>query len=151
MGRMPTSVERVHETPEALAGFAADYWDCFATPTGSLDRPAREWAARSLRGADVAGGAFSRLVWQGGLGLRLAARGTPGTLVGWTIGADTPSEFVLDADGRWMAARMHFAIAGNTVRWTTMLRLYGRAGRRIWAVAAPVHRTLAPRCLAAAH
>jgi hypothetical protein len=126
--------------------FRPDYADCFVVATPA-EFAAREWAAASLRGAD---GTFSRVVWQGLLGLDLAPIGTEDTLVGWPIRHDTATRLEVDTDGRLMAGRMTFLVEGDRVAWATMFRFHGGAGRRIWAVAGHVHRALAPRCLESA-
>ena len=130
----------------AVADFAPDYSDCFeiASLPGAT---AGDWARASLRGAD---GPFSRVVWQGLRGFRLAS-GTPGTLVGWPIRHDSPERFVMESDGRLMAGRMVFELVDDAVRWTTTLRFHGTIGRIVWAGAGPAHRRIAPRCLDQAH
>jgi hypothetical protein len=130
----------------AVADFSPDYSDCFeiASLPGTT---AADWARASLRGAD---GPFSRVVWQGLLGFRLAS-GAPGTLVGWPIRHDSPGRFVLESDGRLMAGRMVFELVDGSVRWTTTLRFHGTSGRVVWAAAGPAHRRIAPRCLDQAH
>ena len=135
------------EVPEsAVVDFAPSYSDCFRV--GALPGfSAAEWAAATLRGAD---GAFSRVVWQGILGFRLAPA-TPGTLVGWPIVHDSPQRFVMEADGPVMAGRMVFELADDEVRWTTSLRHHRSVGRIIWAAAGPGHRRIAPRVLGQAH
>ena len=135
------------DVPEgAVADFAPDYSDCFeiASLSGAT---AGDWARASLRGAD---GPFSRVVWQGLLGFRLAP-GAPGTLVGWPIRHDSPERFVMESDGRLMAGRMVFELVDDAVRWTTTLRFHGTIGRVVWAGAGPAHRRIAPRCLDQAH
>ena len=130
----------------AVADFAPDYSDCFEIES-LPGRTAGDWARASLRGAD---GPFSRVVWQGLLGFRLAS-GAPGTLVGWPIRHDAPERFVMESDGRLMAGRMVFELVEESVRWTTTLRFHGTVGRLVWAGAGPAHRRIAPRCLDQAH
>lgn len=135
-------VAQVEADADTLAGFGADYSDAFsvATVAGST---ASAWARRSLRGANVANGAFKNAVWHGALGFDLAAEGTPDAFVGWQISTDLPERFVLDADGRLMRGRMVFEVSPSVVTWTTMLAFHRPAGARIWSVAAHVHRALA--------
>ena len=104
-------VRRITNPPAAVADFPADYWDCFAIAT--TPDSARRWARLCLRGAESAGGIFSLLVWQGVLGFKLDAPGTPGTVAGWRITDETSTRLVLDADGRLMRGRMVFEIAGR--------------------------------------
>src|ERR1700739_2345510 len=73
-------VRRITNPPAAVADFPADYWDCFAIAT--TGGTAGRWARLSLRGAESAGGIFSRLVWEGVLGFNLDTPGTPGTVAG---------------------------------------------------------------------
>jgi hypothetical protein len=130
------------DVPRALT-VGVDYADCFravAVPGAS----AGDWATATLRGAE---GPFSRIVWHGVLGFDLAAPGTPDTLVGWAITADSPERFVMETDGRLMAGRMVFDVDETDVRWTTSLRFHGKAGSIIWAGAGVAHRWLAPRTL----
>jgi hypothetical protein len=143
-----TEVATRTAVPEgAVADFSPDYSDCFqvAHVAGTT---AGDWARTSLRGAE---GPFSRVVWQGLLGFRLGTSGAPDTLVGWPIRQESPERVVLETDGRLMAGRMVFELAGDSVRWTTTLRFHGPIGRLVWATAGPAHRRLAPRCLDQAH
>jgi hypothetical protein len=142
-------VARLTPEPALVADFAADYADAFRMPADD-GRTARDWAAASLAGAEVAGGAFARLAWHGLLGFELAPRGTAGTVVGWRVSVDEPQRCVLDVDGRLMAGRIVFALTEGVVTWTTMLRYHRPAAGRVWAVAGHLHRALAPRCLNAA-
>jgi hypothetical protein len=137
-----SAASRIEVPESAIADFAPDYSDCFEVDPVA-GRTAADWARASLRGAD---GAFSRVVWQGILGLELDS-GAPGTFVGWPIREDSPGRFVVQTDGRLMAGRMVFEVGDHAVRWTTSLRFHGSVGAAIWAVAGPVHRRLAPRCL----
>jgi hypothetical protein len=143
------SATRVDVDARHLSGFPADYCDAFRV-AGVPGHRTREWAQRSLRGADPEHGLFGRLVWHRLLGFQLAAPGSAETLVGWQIRVDEPELFVLDADGWLMAGRMVFQACDTHVTWTTMLRYHRPAARRIWAAAEHVHRALAPRCLDAA-
>jgi len=127
----------------AVVDFSPSYSDCFRV-SSVPSSTAADWATASLRGAD---GTFSRVVWQGVLGFRLEAAGTPGTLVGWPIRHDSPERFVLQADGPLMAGRMVFELEGDEVRWTTSLSYHRSIARIIWAGAGPAHRRLAPRSL----
>jgi hypothetical protein len=142
-------IRQITNAPSAVANFRADYWDCFATPaTGGS---AEQWARLSLRGAESAGGVFKLLVWQGVLGFRLDAVNTPGTVAGWRITEAAPQRLTLDADGRLMRGRMVFEIVDGEVTWTTMLRYHQALGRRIWELAAHVHRATVPQSLGGAH
>ena len=139
-------VDQVEVDAHSLAGFPADYTDAFrvaavAGPTAS------DWARRSLRGADMANGAFRHAVWHGALGFDLAAHGTPDTFVGWQISTNLPERFVLEADGRLMRGCMAFDVSPTVVTWTTMLAFHRPAGARIWSVAAHVHRAVARELL----
>lgn len=145
MGLLPPAATRVRDVP-CENDFEADYHDCFRTPT-STQRPARDWAEVCLRGAESAHGIFGRLAWQGWLGLDLAPRKSPGTLVGWRISRDTDEEFVLDSEGSRLVARLTFLRADQTVEWATMLRFQHPLAAPSWAVAGPVHRLLVPRLL----
>lgn len=141
---------RTEPDPALVADFAADYADAVCLPVTKSHR-AQKWAYYSLRGADVAGGIFTRLIWGGVLGFRLAPKGAPETLVGWRSTVDEPDRYVLDTDGRLMAGRMIFQTFATEVRWTTMLRYHRSAAARIWTVAGKVHRALTPRLLRIAH
>jgi hypothetical protein len=143
------SATRVDVGARVRAEFPADYCDAFRIASVPGHR-AREWARRSLRGADPANGSFGRLVWHRLLGFQLAGSGTAGTLVGWHIAVDEPDLLVLETDGRLMAGRMIFEASDTAVTWTTMLRYHRPAARPIWAAAGHAHRALTPRCLEAA-
>jgi hypothetical protein len=140
---------QVTADPALVEGFRAHYADAFQV-TAAGTHSARDWAERSLRGADAMGGLFARVVWHAILGLRLTPRDTPGTLVGWQIGDDLPDRFVLDSTGGRMTGRMVFETSGASITWTTMVRFGNPAARGVWAVAAHAHRALAPRSLDAA-
>ena len=113
-------------------------------PAGaSAERP-RAWASAALAGAD---GLFGSLIWSGLLGFDLAPSGTPRTLEGWNVEADTSTTLVLTAHGGRMSGRMDFSRVGDHIAWTTMLVFHGRVGAAIWAVAGHAHRQVAPRCL----
>src|SRR4051794_6776900 len=115
-------VARVDVSAASQEDFPADYGDAFTVDVDVVPgTTAADWARSSLRGADVAKGAFRTLVWHSVLGFDLAAAGTPGTFVGWQISTDRPEQFVLDADGRLMRGRMVFDLSPSTVTWTTML------------------------------
>jgi hypothetical protein len=128
----------------------ADYADAFqASATG--DRPARDWAKRTLgSGTSALDRTFGTLVWHGILGFDLAPADTPETLVGWAVPVDSPELFVLAADGRLMAGCMVFEVSAQNVLWTTLLRFHRPPAERIWSVAQHVHRALAGRVLARA-
>ena len=135
---------RVCDPPPGAILSAPDYWDCFRVPAGAFTERPRAWASAALAGAD---GLFGSLVWSGLLGFDLAPSGTPRTLGGWTVETDTSTTLGLTADGGRMSGRMDFSRVGDHMAWTTMLVFHGRVGAAIWAVAGPVHRQLAPRCL----
>lgn len=141
-------VRRIHVEPAALNEFPADYWDCFAIPAAGGS--AEQWARLSLRGAQTAGGLFSRLVWQGLLGFELAAQDSPRTLAGWRVTDQTPSRLMLDAEGRLMAGRMVFEASAAEATWTTMLAFHNAFGCAVWNVASHVHRALVPKSLVGA-
>lgn len=142
--------QRIDVVAAESADFKAGYGDAFrigAVPGVS----AREWARVSLRGAEAANRMFARLAWHGVLGFDLASRGAAQTLVGWHITTDEPNRLVLDTDGRLMAGRIVFALADDTVTWTTLVRFHRTAGHCLWAIAGIVHRALVPRLLTNAH
>lgn len=135
---------RVSEPPMEAIVSAPDYWDCFRVPTGASTERPHAWASAALAGAD---GAFASLIWSGLLGFDLAPSGSPRTLKGWNVEADTSTTLVLTADGGRMSGRMVFSRVGGHIAWTTMVVFHGRVGEAIWTVAGPVHRQVAPRCL----
>src|SRR5881396_2310616 len=107
MAATHTRATQVAVDRDLVADFRADYADAFCIEAAAV-HPAREWAQRSLRGADAMGGLFAGLVWHRILGLRLAAPHTPGTLVHWQISVDEPTRLVLDSEGGRTAGRMVF-------------------------------------------
>jgi hypothetical protein len=143
------SATRVDVDARVQSGFTPDYGDALRIAAVPGHR-AREWAERSLRGAERRHGLFAGLVWHGLLGFQLAAPGTAATLVGWHVAVDEPDLFVVEADGRLMAGRMVFEACDTAVTWTTMLRYHRPVARPIWGAAAYAHRALTPRCLDAA-
>lgn len=146
MSALHATTTRINTAPAVVTDFPADYWDCF-----QIDAlpgcPPREWARRSLRGAETANRLFSRIVWQGLLGLDLEPPSAAGTFMGWQIRSDTASEFIVEADGSLMSGRMAFEVSDTDVVWTTMLHYHRPAGRVVWGVAGHVHRALVPGCL----
>jgi hypothetical protein len=142
------AVERVGPDGGLCAEFEADYADAFIVAADG-DRPARSWASAALGGAEVAGGLFARVAWHGVLGFELAPPSAE-VVAGWRVTTEQPERLVLDVDGRLMAGRIVFDAGDGGVRWTTMLRYHRPAAGRVWRVAGPVHRALAPRCLAQA-
>jgi hypothetical protein len=140
-GRVEPPAEALRFQPDC------DYADAFAL-VGAPDAPARGWAAAALgSGGELGQRVFGSLVWHGLLGFDLAAPGTDGTMVGWTVAVDEPDLFVLKTDGRLMTGCMVFAIDGSTVTWTTALHYLSPRAEPIWALAQRVHRALAGRLL----
>lgn len=127
-----------------------DYADAFRVPAVA-GVPAIDWARACLAsGSATSQRLFGGLVWGGALGFDLRPANEPGTLVGWTITTDLPSELVMDTDGARMAGRIVFVATDAWVTWTTMIRYHGLAAGPVWSVCGPVHRLLAERLLGAA-
>jgi hypothetical protein len=142
------NVKRITLEPPALADFPADYWDCFAAP--ACEAGAHEWARLSLRGAEAAGGVFSRLVWHGVLRFDLEPDAADMTMAGWRITDEAPTRLILDVDGALMAGRLVFDTAGTAATWTTMLRYHHGLAHPVWTLAGHAHRALVPQCMSRA-
>lgn len=129
----------------------AGYVDAYQFETDPDDRrsPA-EWAAAVFEGSPLAG--LVRFAWRWGLLLRLAPRGTPGHVLGWRVEVvpGEPDVAVLSQDSRLMSARLVFRSRPGTLQFSTYVRCTGIAGRVVWAVAAVLHRRLAPYLLKSA-
>jgi hypothetical protein len=113
-------------------------------------RSPAEWAAAVYEGSSF--GWFVRLAWRWGLLLRLAPKGTPGHVQGWPVQA-VPSRadvVVLAQESPLMSARLVFRTPPGTLQFSTYVRPAGIAGRVVWAVAAVLHRRIAPYLLKSA-
>jgi hypothetical protein len=148
MASFADDVKRITLARPALGDFRADYWDCFGAPASGAG--AHEWARLCLRGAQAAGGVFSRLVWHGVLRFDLEPVAADATLAGWRMTAEAPTRLILDVDGALMAGRLVFDTAGTDATWTTMLRYHHGLARPVWTLAGYAHRALVPRCMSGA-
>ncbi len=144
------SDERARRVPVAEAEAHADYSDAFEVELSEPDvRTAEEWVRSGLEEAPPAMRLTIRVVHRFVLGLRLAARATPGHVLGWQIVTSEPDVVQLEASGPLMRG----VIVGRRVdptrtRLTTFVSYESpMAMRFIWAAVGPLHRRVAPYLL----
>ena len=130
-------------------GRAADYASAFAVDvTGSQSAErwvAERWAASILEGAPPLLRWFVVLGWKLVLRLRLAPRGTAGTIAGWSsTTGPTPDSITLDVGSSLVAARKVLTVEPDRVTLATYVRFHGTRGRILWSAIAPVHHRIEP-------
>lgn len=129
----------------------AGYIDAYEFATDPDDqRSPAQWAAAVFEGSALR--AFVRFGWRWGLLLRLAPKGKPGHVLGWpvqTVCGD-PIAVVLAQESPLLSARLVFRAPPGTLQFSTYVRATGKIGRVVWAVAAVLHRRLAPYLLKSA-
>jgi hypothetical protein len=129
----------------------ASYSDAYQLETHTDDqRSPAEWAADVFEGSPLRG--FVRLGWRWGLLLRLAPKGTPGHVLGWTVQTvpGRPDVAVLAQESPLMSARLVFRAPAGILQFSTYVRATSIAGHVVWTVTAPLHRRLAPHLLKSA-
>jgi hypothetical protein len=137
----------VPERARELAGLdRVDYADAF-TVAVTAQRSPEDWirlAAAGMPGLFASVRVVHRL-----LGLRLASADSPDHVIGWDTLRTDGAEAVLGNAGVLGTARIVGLTAPDRLVLVTLIALNGLPGRALWAVAAPGHRAVARRVLAA--
>ncbi|WP_165962787.1 DUF2867 domain-containing protein [Occultella glacieicola] len=117
-----------------------DYVDRVSMRTAVV-ASAQDWA-RAMFGdePDLA----ERAIWHGLLRLRLSPSRSRDTLAGWRIAAVERDWIRLEADSGLVSGNLIVTTGDGRVALTTCLSYRHVAGRVVWGVLAPIHRTLAP-------
>jgi len=144
---MPTS-----RTPfvlrSAVDPVGADYASAFASPAAGLpSRTPEQWARAAFEDAPAVLRLCLRAGWLGALGLRLGPRSSAEHVLGWRIAEREPGAITLEAHSPLLGARNVVSVDGAGLRWATFVRFESRAGRAVWAAAAPVHHRVVPLLL----
>jgi hypothetical protein len=139
---------RVAPGSEALGRLpGADYADAFRIAS-DVHAPAAAWARHAFEGGSpTARRVFRVLVWQGLLGMRLAAEGRPGHLAGWFVAEDEPDVLEMQVRSWMFAGRLVTETTPEHTTITTMLRFDRRVGRLVWNGAGRLHRRMMPGVL----
>ena len=129
--------------PDSVVAF------CLRLPDGRR-RNAAEWAEATFEQATAPLRALVWFGWRWGLGLRLAPRGSPGHVLGWTKLSGDDDTAVIEVDSRFLSARQVFKIEQETLVHGTVVCQKGRVGRSLWWVASKLHQVIVPFLLSAA-
>lgn len=122
-----------------------DYEDAFSVETCAIRTP-EEWALLLCDSASPFMRNFIRYAHRT-LGLRLAPRGSPDRVLGWTVLQNGPDAFVLGTEGGIGVPRIVVLTSTGRVEFATILRLRGVGARIVWAAVAPLHRAVARHLL----
>ena len=130
----------------ASRGATPDYASAFAADVAGADaRSAEDWARTILEDAPRALRWFVVAGWRCVLLLRLAPRGTAGTVAGWTlIASSTPTTVTLEVASRLITAHKVMSVAPDRITLTTYVWFRSRLGRAVWSALAPVHHRVEP-------
>ena len=146
-------VRRVEAAKEIDAGDgrAPDYSSAFAADVADADdQSAEQWARTILEGAPRYLRWFVVMGWKLVLRLRLAPRGTAGTIAGWTETSRTPTSITLEVKSSLVTARKVLQVDANRVTLATYVSYEGRPGHVVWASLAPVHHLIEPMLVSSA-
>jgi len=120
---------------------------CELAAPGADRHSAEAWARAVFEDAPAA---LRRLIvtgWIAGLGLRLAPRGSPEHVLGWTILSNEPRVIVLAVGSPILAARIVVRARAGDVVHATFVRYERSLARPLWLVAAPIHARVIPHLL----
>ena len=128
----------------------ADYTDTFEVPIRQGDLRTAESTFREALG-DTPGALGRLVVWvhRHVLRFRLGPSVSANHAIGWTIVRSDHDELVLATDGPLMRGELTLRREGGR-RAVLITRLHYHhkfAGRAVWAVVGPLHRTIAPRLM----
>jgi hypothetical protein len=128
-----------------------DYTDAFRADVSSLSpRSGEAWAREMIEGASPAVRKGLRQGWTA-LGLKLAADGAEGSVLGWRIRHSDADYALLGVDSRiGMPAELLFKPDGDSLLFATIVGQGNPVARVVWAAIGPRHRRIVPRLLAAA-
>ncbi len=125
-----------------------DHEDAYLVRVGrSTDRTAEQWARAIF---DDAPSPLRLRLWSGWimLGLRLAAPGSPGHILGWEIRKNTADFILLGARSRvGMPAELLIKRQGDAVLFDTFVQQQNPRARAVWAGIHPTHRLVVPSIL----
>jgi hypothetical protein len=85
--------------------------------------------------------------WVAVLRLKLGPRRSSALVLGWTIMSATPDTVLLGVESSLLRAQLVVKVQDLTVIHATFVTFENRAGRLLWAVAAPIHRLAIPYLL----
>ncbi|MEU1046818.1 DUF2867 domain-containing protein [Streptomyces sp. NPDC005897] len=146
MTRTPTgtsAIRRVRVDP-----LGAAFASAFELPTAGLPRLApEEWVRASFEDVPVILRELFRTGWAGVLGLRLGPRASRRHVVGWRVLETGPGRVVLEARAPSLTVRNVVTVDDARLLWATYAFYERRAGRALWALAAPVHHLAVPLLL----
>jgi hypothetical protein len=126
----------------------SDYASAFEIPIGAKRfLTPEQWARATFEEAPALLRLSLAVAWRYGLGLRLGARSSPDHVAGWLISSSGSDSITLEARSRLMVAQNIVAVSESTVVLVTLVQFDRRAGRALWAVAAPVHIRVIPYLL----
>lgn len=129
--------------PAGVAELAAldpvDYHEAFAFETDSVRRP-ENWARLILENAPLVKRAVMLSAWTG-LGVRLAALGSDGQVLGWRIRHSGPEAVVLGMQAAiGITARIVIQVDHQRVVHAMLIRYDRSIARPVWRMVAPRHR-----------
>lgn len=137
-------VLRAGELPEPIRSASGleriDYADvATARAPGATRWTAEQWTRAVVEGGPLVrvGGPF---VWRAIVGLRLAARRTPGHIAGWRIGARGGDWLRLEAASWHMTAHAIVHVADDRVAVALLVRLDRPAAAYLWPPVSALHR-----------
>jgi hypothetical protein len=135
---------RMVAVPEDVAGLAglatADYQEAFEFASDSGLRP-EQWARLILEGASRRERLSMLGTWVA-LGVGLAPPGSAGQVLGWRIRRSDQEAVVLGVRALvGLTARIVIRVDGGQVVHAMVVRYDRRLGGRLWALAAPKHRS----------
>jgi hypothetical protein len=120
----------------------------FEMPTGGLPRLTPEqWVRAAYEDIPRPLRELIRTGWSGVLGLRLGARSSARHVVGWRRAQSRPGRLTLEARAPSLTVRNVVTVGETRLLWATYVRYERRAGRALWALAAPVHHLAVPLLL----
>jgi hypothetical protein len=134
----------VDENPPS--GVSTDYADAFAIPIERSDtRSAEEWARVTLDDSPWPFPHLLPLGWRAILGFRLGPRPSPAHILGWRIVTSQSDAIHLHARSGLLTADLVFRVDAARAVLTTFIH-YEKTTTApvVWAVAAPIHRAVAP-------
>ena len=139
-----TRVRRVAVSSSLAGEFPSDYAVAFELSGTRHRRDAQSWARAIWQYAPAPLPVVLYAGWRAFLGLRLAARDDPRTVLGWAVTDTAPGTVSLDAAGRFLAARNIVSVHADGLTWTTLVHFTDRRGRWLWRAAVPMHLLLVP-------
>ena len=134
---------------DAEDGRSPDYGTAFAVDVDEADSASAEhWARSVLEGAPRTLRWFVFIGWKFVLRLRLAPRGSAGTVAGWTLtGGTAPGAITLEVGSSLVTARKVLTVDAHRVTLATYVWYERTRGRFLWSAIAPVHHRVEPLLL----